>query len=136
MKVHHIRLQNGDEILTEIINETDSIIFVKNPYVVEEIPNEGGSSTIILSKYLLSSDEENTLSLKHRHIVTITEVHEEIQRYYLNSIIHNKLIEQQKIQDIHEVNNLLEQMNEDRNKRVVLKNVEKNRVHIGSNTVH
>lgn len=137
MAVFHIRLINGDEILTEIVNEdTTAGIICLHPYVIEELKSETGHSTIILSKYLLTPDTENALLLKRDHIVTKTSVHDEIIKYYENSKIYNKQIEEQKIAEIKRVNDVLVGINNQIQEKVIIKNVEKNRVHAGSNTVH
>lgn len=137
MTVFHIRLLNGDEILTEIIDTTKTTIDVNDPYVLDEVKSSSGQTTIILTKYLLTKDNKNAVRLNRNHIITISEAHEEIERYYQNSRTFNKDIETQKIQEIKRVNDLMEGILNTNQDVIVLKNVHKDRViDYSSNTVH
>jgi hypothetical protein len=110
-KVFHLRLVNGDEILCRVYRQTKNVILVKDPLVVDEVKdNETGRSSIFLSKYTLSV--ENNLSLKPEHVVTITPVAAEIEDYYKNSVEYSKnYIEPNKIAEIQKVSAMLSSIN-------------------------
>jgi hypothetical protein len=102
--VRHFRLINGEEILGELIEETASEVFVKNPHVVVET-----SSAIVLSKYVPFSHQQ-VISLRRDHIITTTELHDEMIRYFKNSIILSKNTADAAIEGLMKVNDMMEEM--------------------------
>lgn len=134
--IQHLRLSNGDEIITDVLEQNENSILVSEPYTIEEIRADG-QATIILSKYMLSPDSENELRLKPHHIVTQSSVHKEIERYYHNSVIYNKDIELSKIQEIKRVNEAMEKITKGESDLIIRKQVPADRVIIlTSNSIH
>jgi len=110
-KVMHLRLVNGDEILCHLHRKTKDYVIVRDALVVDEVKdNETGRSSIFLSKYTLT--DENNLNLNPTHIVTMTTVSEEIADYYKNSVEYSKnVIEPNKLAEIQKVSNMLGTLN-------------------------
>lgn len=104
MMVRHFRLINGEEILGELTTETDKEVFILNPHVVVET-----SSAIVLSKYVPFS-EQQLISIKKDHIITTTELHEEMVRYFMNSTILSKNTADTAIEGLKKVNDMMETM--------------------------
>ena len=87
--IRHIRLVNGDEIIGDFISS-----FIKNkkeyirlnqPLIVQRADEEN----IFLITYApFSKDKE--IDFDACHIINVSDVHEEVERYYHNSIICNK----------------------------------------------
>ena len=107
----HMRLVNGDEIIAELHEITDNEIRVMKPMVVSEKEDpRSKTGTIILSKYVLFNDEEY-VGFQRIHVVTLTDVMEEIKSYYKNSVDYStKVIEPIVKREIMKVNNMMEQI--------------------------
>jgi hypothetical protein len=88
--VKHIRLINGDEIIGELFKLKKDEVLIKKPMVVSEREDEATKiSTVVLSKYVLF-EEEKAISFRRDHIITLTDVLDEIRSYYYNSLEYNK----------------------------------------------
>lgn len=138
-KVYHIRLINGDEIISEIDSENKTSITIINPLVVEELKNpETGTSSIILSKYSLSDD--SNIKINKNHIMTLTTVNDAIMQYYMSSLVYNeKYIEQNKINEIKKVTEYLNGIisNKPNGKLIIKKDkIDSSMLHLGSNTIN
>lgn len=130
--IYHIRLVNGDELISTINKCTKTYLELENPLVVDEMKNpENGQSTILLGKYSLSN--EPILRLNMTHVITKTAVEPEIAKYYLNSLSYNKsFVDKQKLNEIKKVNNLLESLinppSEDNGQVIILKDFDRSRL--------
>lgn len=141
-KIYHIRLLNGDEIISEVDSENKTSITVLNPLVVEELKNpETGTSSIILSKYSLSDD--HNIKINKNHIITLTTVNDTIMQYYMASLIYSeKYIEQNKINEIKKVtdylNGIISNKPNGNNGNLIIKKdkIDSSMLHLGSNTIN
>lgn len=88
-EIRHIRLINGTEIMGEYLGSVliDKTEFVRicEPLAVEH--NEDGD--VVLISYIPFSSDRIVL-FKEDHVVNITQVHDEVVRYYNNSLSCNK----------------------------------------------
>lgn len=106
--IQHLRLINGEEIVGDIIAETETTIVMDNPLQVEERREEGGSS-LVLTKYIPFSKTQ-ICELAKSHIITFNELHPELIRYYYNSLKFNHSSEMKMIDEIYRVNLVMEEM--------------------------
>lgn len=140
--VYHIRLINGDELLSIVSKKTKNEYVLINPLVVDESVNPNtGQSNLLLAKYSLSTKEE--MNIQNSHIVTFTEVHPEISSYYYKSLEYNKKhIEPKKLEEISRVNIVLDTVlgntiQQDQGNVIIFKEVDKKRLVINSsNTIN
>lgn len=138
--IYHLRLVNGDEIITKVTKKTKTLTYVYEPLFVEEIKNpETGQSSILLTKYLLSDD--NLATFNNAHVISFSSVNKSIEKYYHVSLEYNKkFIEGQKLNEIEKVtkfmNGLVNKNPEE--KTLILKktDIDLSRVFLGSNTVN
>jgi hypothetical protein len=110
----HYRLCNGDEIIAEFVGETETEIQIKRPMVVSEVTeNKSNISTIVLSKYILF-DDNKVFSISKNHVITKTNILDEIKKYYYNSLEYNTLfVEPSVLNEISKVNQMMERMIKD-----------------------
>ena len=87
--VRHIRLINGDELIADFISSfkegTKEKIRLKNALVVQK--NDIGD-VILVSYNPFSSND--SVEFDSSHVLNITDVHKEVERYYSNSLICNR----------------------------------------------
>jgi hypothetical protein len=123
--VHHIRLLNGDEIIGELVETTNSELLISKPMVVSEKEDPNTNiSTIILSKYVLFEDD-SAIPFQRNHVVTCTKVLPEIKKYYYNSVEFNNRFSEPVIRkEISRINNLMEGMLKAKNEAAVLEMAE------------
>jgi|SRR3990170_2774093 len=109
-QVKHLRLVNGDELIVELSGSTDNTVLVKKPMLVSEVTDSKTKlSTIVLSKYIMFDDTD--ISLSKNHIVTQSNVLDEIRSYYYNSIEYNKLFLEPAIKnELAKVNHIMKNM--------------------------
>lgn len=107
--VKHIRLVNGDELIGELFKLKRDEVLIKKPMVVSEKEDEKTKvSTVVLSKYVLF-EEEKAISFRRDHIVTLTDVIDEISSYYYNSLEYNRrFVEPLVHAEITKVNEVME----------------------------
>lgn len=87
----HIRLINGEELLGIVLEETKDDWNIQQPLLVEELDSADGSSRKVLTNYIrFSSAEIPTCRISKSHIITVIDVHPEVQKYYENSLIFAK----------------------------------------------
>lgn len=133
--IQHLRLVNGEEIVADIIGETEVSIILNNPLIVEEKIDELGS-TLLLSKYIPFS-KTKIMELSKTHIITYNELHPELIRYYYNSLKFNKDSEIRMIDEISRVNDLMEQLVNSKESKGSIEDINLNRISkVSSNTVH
>jgi len=100
--VKHFRLINGEEVLAEIFEENKTNIIVKNPMQV--IDNSG---SIVLTKFIPFSKDQ-LLNFDRFHVITISDLHDEMVRYYNNSILISMNATEKSIEGISKVNDMME----------------------------
>ena len=87
----HIRLINGEELLGIVLEETKDDWSIQQPLLVEELDSADGSSRKVLTNYIrFSPDKTPTCRISKSHIITVIDVHPEVQKYYENSLIFAK----------------------------------------------
>lgn len=106
--IQHLRLVNGEELVGDIIGETDYSILLDNPLIVEEKVDDMGS-TLLLTKYIPFA-KTKICELSKSHIITYNELHPELIRYYYNSLKLSKDSEKRMVDEIARVNDLMEQV--------------------------
>lgn len=79
-EIRHFRMINSEEVIAEIIGETETSYILKNPYMVIEV-----SETMTLAKYVPFSANQS-VEIQKKHIITKTELHAEMIRYYKNTM--------------------------------------------------
>ncbi len=99
----HFRLVNQEEILGQLVDETDYEVHILNPYIVVE-----GAENIILSKYV-PFQEDQTVRISRTHIITMTNLHPEMIRYYENTKIVGKSASETAIKGLAAVNEQMEE---------------------------
>lgn len=106
MKVQHIRLINGDEIIGSVLGEGSDNITVDHPLVVCVETTEGGSY-LALKKYLPYS-KENIINLQKGHVIAVADLHSDIIKYYFLSLRYSKLNEDNALKTIQALNDSIE----------------------------
>ena len=105
--IQHIRLINGEELIGDVIDYYDNKILVSYPLLVDERMSTSGKSAIVLTKYIPFSTT-NMCELMNTHVITITDIHEEMVRYYKHSLRFSHVHEENMIKDIQSVNVMME----------------------------
>jgi hypothetical protein len=108
-KVRLIRLANGDELIADFESSfiKDNLNFIRIKNVLSVHKNE--KSDIVLVSYNPFSSS-NIVEIESRHVMNITDVHAEIERYYSNSLICNKkFLDDQLIERVKMTNEEIEQ---------------------------
>jgi hypothetical protein len=107
----HLRLVNADEIIGELDYIDEKEIALKKPLVVSEREDPDSKvSTIMLSKYVLFEDNI-AIPFSRNHVVTSTNVLDEIKRYYYNSLEFNEKYSEPSIKkEISRINDMMETM--------------------------
>jgi len=98
----HFRMINSEEVIAEVIAETDHSFIVRNPYMVIEL-----ETSVSLAKYVPFSANQS-IELKKSHIITSTELHEEMIRYYKNTITIGRNTADKALEGLARVNDLME----------------------------
>lgn len=138
----HLRLINADEIIGEYVEDTDREVIVSRPMIVTEIEDPNTKSTnVVLSKYVLFNDDDR-LSLKKEHIITMTGVIKEIGEFYYNSMEYNsKFLETKIVDNIANVNKNMKSILDQSNESVIVEDEEiptsvRKVYYYASNTIH
>ena len=105
--IQHIRLINGEELIGDIIDYYDNKILVSQPLLVNERLSPSGKSAIVLTKYVPFSTS-NVCEILNNHIITVTDIHEEMVKYYHYSLRFAYVHEENMIKDIKTVNTMME----------------------------
>jgi hypothetical protein len=105
--IQHIRLINGEEIIGDIIDYYDNKLLISCPLVVSEKMTPGGKSAIVLTKYMPFATT-NICEISTNHIITTTDLHEEMIRYYHHSLRFSFVHEENMIKEIQSVNIMME----------------------------
>jgi len=107
--IQHMRLINGEEIVADIISETKWTVTVDMPLMIEERKDENGASALIMTKYIPFA-VDSKCELSKEHIITFSQLHPELIKYYKNSIVFNGRSEQKIVDEIGRVNLLMEEI--------------------------
>lgn len=101
-EICHFRLINSEEVIAEVIAETDHTFILRNPYMVIEL-----ETSVSLAKYVPFSANQS-VELKKSHIITATELHEEMIRYYKNTITIGRNTSDKAMEGLSRVNDMME----------------------------
>ena len=114
-----VRLINGDELITEVVglykDGSKQFLVIKEPLLVQG--DESGN--VILLSYIPFASS-NQIEIDCRHIVTRSEIHPEMERYYNNSLICNqRFSDPAMIERVRETNRQIELQLEEPQPQVV-----------------
>lgn len=86
----HIRLVSGEDTFGKLINETEWSITVDTPMKITELVNPmTGHSQIMLMKFIPWSETQEC-KFQKLSIISISLVHPEVARFYLNTIAYQE----------------------------------------------
>ena len=105
--IQHIRLINGEELIGDVVDYYDNKILVSQPLLVNERMSQSGKSAIVLTKYIPFSSS-SVCEIQNNHVITITDIHEEMVKYYHHSLRFSYVHEENMIKDIQSVNVMME----------------------------
>lgn len=101
--IQHIRLINGDEIIGDILDVYENTILISCPLIVSEKRTSTGSTSTILTRYLPFSSND-ICEISKTHIITITDIHEEMIKFYYHSLRISYEYEEQMIAQVKDAN--------------------------------
>ena len=87
INVKLLRIVTGEEVIAELISESDTTITVKNGLVV--MPTQSGVGFAPWATVI--DDNKPEITLSHNHVVYIAEVSEEVSKKY-NELFGSKLV--------------------------------------------
>jgi hypothetical protein len=105
--IRHFKLSTGDELIAKVIDENEYVIFLSEPLMIEEYFSDDGKGRVTLVPYVPYGDQEYFEFLKS-HIITSSNVMNEIKRYYQYSIQMTIQSKQQMLYEIKLSNDKLE----------------------------
>ena len=87
INVKLLRIVTGEEVIAELVSESDSTITVKNGLVV--LPTQGGVGFAPWATVI--DDNKPEITLSHNHVVYMAEVSEDVTKKY-NELFGSKLV--------------------------------------------
>ena len=87
INVKLLRIVTGEEVIAELVSESDTTITVKNGLVV--LPTQGGVGFAPWATVI--DDNKPEITLSHNHVVYIAEVSEDVTKKY-NELFGSKLV--------------------------------------------
>ena len=87
IKVKLLRIVTGEEVIAELVSESDTTITVKNGLVV--MPTQSGVGFAPWATVI--DDNKPEITLSHNHVVYIAEVSEDVSKKY-NELFGTKLV--------------------------------------------
>lgn len=105
----HVKLINGDELITYLIYEDDESYIFSEPMAVEQRVNSvSGSSVTVLVKYVQVNDNKEVVINKN-HVILVTPSNSIIEKYYFISKMYNeKYVEPNMLSEIEKVSAAME----------------------------
>lgn len=108
MKIVHLKLVNGDDLLAGFISETSNTYIINHPLVVDERETVSGAHSIVLSKYVQLTGNDD-IEIKKEHVIFCTTVEHEFEKFYTVSRSYNaKYIDKQIATQVEKVSNAME----------------------------
>lgn len=101
-EIKHFRIINTDEIIAEVVKETDTTFVLKKPHIVIELPEK-----IILSKYVPFAKEQEIV-IKKSHVIADTLLDGEMVRFYFNSVMMGDRASGKALEGLAQVNDMME----------------------------
>lgn len=83
--INLVKLTNGEMIVGDVIDQTDSHLSIKDPLEVK-ITYLTGAPSIIATFWIPISDKGTIQDIRQQHIIAVAEVNEEIESYYIRSL--------------------------------------------------
>lgn len=117
--IRHIRLLNGDELITVVTGEDEKNIYCENPLFVDAINDEDGNQRAVLTNYIKYSDGMPKCTLNKCHVIIAVKVHPEVERYYNNSLIFTKEYDEEFLNNLKNANENLNEYNSASSKYLV-----------------
>lgn len=129
--VVHVKLINGDEIVTHCIYEDDDIYIFGDPMAIEErINSSTGASVTVLVKYVNSKHE---IEISKNHVIVVAPVDPIYERYYNVSKTYNeKYVQPNSLNEIEKVTSAMEDILFSPTKPVTETNIKST----SNNTIH
>lgn len=106
-KILHLRLINGEELISKVIDSNDQHFVLESPLVVEEVADDYGKFLVLL-RYLPYAQNKQC-EIDRRHVLVTTELHPEMEKYYFLSLRTNQRSEQKTLDYIRMANQKIEQ---------------------------
>lgn len=130
--IYYFKLVNGQEFIANVLFEDQIIVEVENPLCIEEVPNEDGKSTVLLTPYTPFS-KKSTFEFNKNHILVKYPINEIIENYYKLSKQFTAKHEQYLLNEIIQVNKkmvelLLDSLDEEEFNQTIFK-VESKLIH-------
>jgi hypothetical protein len=101
--IQHIRLINGEEIIGDILDVYIDKVLISSPLLVTARTNSSGKEATILTRYLpFTTNDVCEISLNH--IITMTDIHEEMKRFYYHSLRVANEYEERMISNVKQAN--------------------------------
>jgi hypothetical protein len=107
--IQHIRLINGDEIIGDVVNRTETNLTIDHPLVVQEREDQYGQTGLVLVKYLPFA-EIDTIMLSMQHVICFSSLHPVIEQYYFNSLKQSDYSSQALIDQLLTINQTMERI--------------------------
>jgi hypothetical protein len=87
MKIVHLKLINGDDIIAKQIADNEREMTIINPLVIDEREDEyAGKSMILLTKYVHAEQ----ITINKMHIIIIADLPQSFVDFYNTSVEYNK----------------------------------------------
>ncbi len=129
--IQHLRLTNGEELVGDILFSDDYQVLIDNPLVLEE-RDTGSGSALVLSQYIPYSTS-TVCNISKKHIITQTELHEELVRYYYYSLKFAYRSTEKSLREIKRVNDLMQAVVEEDE---LLESIDQTKLVKGSNSIN
>jgi len=82
-----IKLTNGDTVVTDVVEETETALLVNNPLEIRTERNIGRShSNILAYQWFPLLEEDNFMTIQKAHIVGMAPAAEEMADYYITAL--------------------------------------------------
>jgi hypothetical protein len=82
-----IKLTNGDTVVTDVVEETETTLLVNNPLEIRTERNIGRShSNILAYQWFPLLEEDNFMTIQKAHIVGMAPAAEEMADYYITAL--------------------------------------------------
>lgn len=127
MKIQHVRLVNGDELIGDVIIDDHDAIVISHPLLVDEVSNELGDA-MVLNHYIPLS-ENTACKIKKIHVVTMTDLHPIMQEHYELSLQTTGRLTERILGEIDRVNQAMKAL-------LMEDSIDPTRLSKGTDTVH
>jgi len=105
-KVQHLRLVNGEEVLSVIEREDATAYYLSSPMVVAIREDDFGKMTVLMN--YIPYNKSTLVPISKAHVITCSDIHEEMERHYFLSLKINKQAELGMLESLRETNSMME----------------------------